>query len=114
MKEFTGKVLRVVDADTVDCIVDLGFDVSIRRRCRLHGIDAPELRSSDPGLRAQGIEAKLQVEKLLSDSKGRVNFIYHGDGKFGRPLMEVIIGELNLNKFLVENGYAKEYFGGKR
>lgn len=114
MKEFTGRVLKVIDGDTLDCIIDLGFDVSIRHRCRLHGIDTPEVRDSDQGLRAQAIEAKLKVEQLLKDGPPRVTFIYHGEGKYGRPLMEVIIGKTNLNKFLVSNGYAKEYFGGRR
>ena len=62
MQEYSGKVLRVVDGDTVDCIIDLGFDISIRKRCRLHGIDTPEVRSKDPDQRALGIECKLKLE----------------------------------------------------
>lgn len=114
MKEFTGKVLKVIDGDTMDCIIDLGFDISIRKRVRLHGIDTPEVNDRDHTTRGQAIEARMKVEQLLKDKPGRVNFIYHGDGKYGRPLMEVLIGETNLNKFLVKEGYAKEYFGGKR
>ena len=114
MQEYTGKVLRVIDGDTVDCIIDLGFDISIRKRCRLHGIDTPEVRSKDPDQRALGVECKLKLESLLESNKNRVDIIYHGDGKFGRPLVELIVGQKNINKVLIEIGLAKEYFGGKR
>ena len=114
IQEYSGKVLRVVDGDTLDCIIDLGFDISIRKRCRLHGIDTPELRSKDPSMRGVAIECKMKVEEILAEGKNRVKIIYHGDGKFGRPLVELIVNEKNINKVLIETGYAKEYFGGKR
>jgi len=91
------EILRVVDGDTVDVRIDLGFDVWHKCRVRLMGINAPESRTRDKEDAVDPIELKS-----------------HGKGKFGRILGEFFINGKNINQLMVDNGHAVEYFGGKR
>ena len=111
------EVDRVVDGDTIDAIIDLGFDVSDKKRIRFMGVNAPESRTRDADEKVRGLAAKKRVEELLQDAEV-ITVKSHGVGKFGRCLGELILtqaGEdVNLNELLISEGHAVEYFGGKR
>ena len=112
MYEYRGKVTRVVDGDTVDCILDLGFNIHHSCRVRLLGIDTPESRTRDREEKARGLLSKQALKDLLTDK----DFVIKthkkkAKGKFGRVLGELWIAEKNINKEMIELGYAVEYYG---
>lgn len=113
MYQYKAKLLNVVDGDTIDMAVDMGFSVTIKQRLRLRGINTPELNSTDPVQRALAVEAKQFVLDTLKIGETYVIDTYKGD-KYGRLLADVHVttafGEvLTLSKLLIENGLAKEY-----
>jgi len=103
------KVKRVVDGDTVDFELDLGFRLSIQIRTRLARLDAPEIRGHD---REKGLITKKFVEDFLKDTKD-IKVVTHKRGKYGRYLADIWKGNEHLNKILIEKGLAKVYTGGK-
>ena len=115
MYEYNATIRRVVDGDTVDVTLDLGFDILYNSRIRLHGIDTPESRTRDLIEKKYGLAAKAFVEaylpvgsiRILTTSKDKT-------GKYGRILGEIYVGDVNVNKLLIEEGHAVEYFGGKK
>ena len=112
---YNAKCIRVVDGDTVDASIDLGFDVSVHKRIRLTGIDTPESRTRDLEEKARGLASKARLIELLEGG----DFILESRevGKFGRVLGTLYtINEesININDKLVEEGYAVEYWGGKK
>ena len=111
---YNAKCLRVVDGDTVDAQIDLGFDTHKIIRIRLVGINAPESRTRDLEEKERGLAAKARVKQILKDNKNE--FILHsqGVGKYGRCLGEIFLGDVKLNDLLITEGHAVEYFGGKR
>jgi micrococcal nuclease len=110
MYNYKAKIVRVVDGDTVDAIIDLGFKVQIKERLRLYGINTPETRTRDKEEKKRGLAAKAFVEKRILNREVFVD-VSQGEGKFGRYLAIIYYnGTTNLNKELVEKGYAKSYF----
>ena len=108
------EVVRVVDGDTVDIIIDLGFSLTKKERVRLAGIDTPESRTKDLEEKAMGIESKEFLERRLKDGvHSGLRVRTEKDGKYGRMLGWVYIGDTNLNKEMVYRGYAWEYDGFK-
>jgi len=114
---------HIVDGDTFDCTIDLGFDVSIKIRVRMYGINTPESRTRDLEEKARGLESKQRLIQLLNvGSKGQDNLILQTKkkGKYGRYLGIVLRKRkddeelLNINQRLIDEGFAVEYFGGKR
>jgi micrococcal nuclease len=106
MYEYKAEVLRVVDADTFDLLVDVGFSITLKERFRLNGVDAPE--SWRPKTKAEGEHgelAKAAVEKLLNGKKVRI-ITYKGD-KYGRWLCDVMVDETNVAAFLRANDLVK-------
>ena len=110
--KYKAKVRRVVDGDTLDLDIDLGFRITLRERVRLMGIDTPETRSRDLVEKADGLKAKEFVIGFVVD--GDVVIKVHGFGKFGRLLVDLYKGSVCLNDQLVLLGLASPYFGGKR
>ena len=110
--QFQARVKRVVDGDTLDLDIDLGFRITLRERVRLMGIDTPETRTRDPVEKANGLKSKEFVIGFIAD--GSVVIKVHGFGKFGRPLVDLYKGSVCLNEQLVLLGLAVPYFGGKR
>lgn len=111
MYEYNCEILRVVDGDTVDVSIDLGFDISYKSRVRLYGIDTPESRTRDKDEKARGLMSK---EYLMNElSKGQVVIKTHKDkkGKFGRVLGEMYVGDRNVNMMMVDDYLAVEYHG---
>ena len=110
--EFKAKVRRVVDGDTLDVEIDLGFNLTLNERIRLIGVDTPETRTRDPVEKANGLKSKRFVEDFVGS--GNVMIKVHGFGKFGRPLADLYVDDGCLKERLVNLGYAAPYFGGKR
>ena len=108
------EILRVVDGDTVDVRMDLGFNVWHKCRVRLMGINAPESRTRNLEEKARGLAAKDWLINILESAQSEIEMQSHGVGKYGRVLGELYINEVNLNQLMVEEGHAELYDGGKR
>jgi len=104
---------RVIDGDTIDVTLDLGFDVKLhKQRCRLAGIDTPESRTRNLAEKALGLKAK---ERLIELCEGPIMIKSLGKGKYGRILaVPYTEDELDMCKTLVDEGHAVEYWGGKK
>ena len=114
---YQAKVDRVVDGDTIDVTLDLGFDISYRGRVRFHGINAPESRTRDAVEKEAGLAAKRYVEDWVGalDQKVIIQTSLDDRGKYGRILGRILNedGEC-LNDEMVSLGHAVPYHGGKR
>ena len=109
------KVVKVVDGDTIDIIIDLGFSLSKKERVRLAGIDAPESRTRDLKEKEFGLETKAFLARRLKDGiSSGLKVKTEKDGKYGRMLGWIICGETNINEEMVYRGYAWEYDGGTK
>ena len=122
MYQYKVKLDRVIDGDTIDCYIDLGFDINTKKRIRFVGINTPESRTRDLEEKARGLAAKDRVKQLLEGSN-KIRLISHGVGKFGRCLGEIHIDVVDgkealtlvsVNELLINEGHAVEYHGGKR
>ena len=115
MFEYNITVLRVVDGDTVDALVVLGFSTHRKIRIRLYGINAPESRTRDLEEKKLGLAAKERLKQLVEENE-EIVLKSHGVGKYGRCLGEIFIkgNDLSLNKQLINEGHGVEYYGGKR
>ena len=114
MFEYNAEVLRIVDGDTLDARIDLGFDVHVKKRIRLMGIDTWESRTRDKAEKVKGLAAKARLKELLKEDKNKFKLISHGTGKFGRVLGDIEISVGNVCDILVEEGHAYSYFGGNK
>lgn len=116
MYTYKVNLVKVVDGDTVDVDIDLGFDVILKdQRVRLYGIDTPECRTRDLVEKQFGLLAKQKVEDLLAE--GDITLVckeYNSKGKFGRIIGELICDGININDYMIENHYAASYFGDSK
>ena len=113
MYEYSCTVERVVDGDTIDVVLDLGFDIFYKSRVRLYGIDTPESRTRDLDEKARGKMAsaflkeaieggdKIVIQTKLKDSRG----------KFGRVLGNIVVDEENINQSMIDANLAVAYYG---
>ena len=114
---YSCKLVRVVDGDTADAMIDLGFNTWVKARIRFMGVDAWESRTRNKEEKVKGLAAKAFVKDLLENSDdGKFSIISHGKGKYGRVLGEIFVKghEKSVNELLKENGHAYEYDGGKK
>jgi len=114
---YKATVDRVIDGDTIDVVLDLGFDISYRGRIRFQGINAPESRTRDAVEKQAGLAAKRYVEDWINGHEQRVIIQTSLDdrGKFGRILGRILNDEGEcLNDEMVSLGHATPYDGGKR
>ena len=119
---YRGKLERVVDGDTIDALIDVGFDIWIKKRIRYSGIDTWESRTRNLAEKAKGLEAKARNKELLlevSSKSGYFRLKSHGVGKYGRVLGEIFIEDAegkqyNINETLISEGHAYIYEGGKK
>ena len=114
---YSCKLDRVVDGDTCDALIDLGFDTFVKKRIRFYGVDTWESRTRNKEEKVKGLAAKAYVKDLLENSDGgKFSIISHGVGKYGRVLGELFVKghEKSVNELLKENGHAYEYDGGKK
>ncbi len=112
---FVKEVTRVVDGDTIDVIIDLGFDIMFSSRVRLAGIDTPESRTTDKFEKALGLESKEYLKKNLKDAKPIVikTEKMNSSEKYGRILGWLYVnGDTeSINDKMINNGYAWGYLG---
>jgi len=112
---FVEEVKNVVDGDTIDVVIDLGFDILFASRVRLAGIDTPESRTTDKAEKALGLEAKEYLKKQLKDVKSVVirTEKMNSSEKYGRILGWVYVnGESeSVNNKMINDGYAWGYLG---
>ena len=115
MYQYRCQILRVVDGDTVDIDIDLGFGVWMRKqRVRLYGVDTPESRTRDLEEKKFGMMAKKYVKGYLPIGTDQILRTHKdGKGKFGRILGEFVVeeGMTTLNALLIKNHHAVEYTG---
>lgn len=107
------KVHKVVDGDTIDVDIDLGFNVSYFQRVRLAGIDTPESRTSDEYEKKLGIESKEWLKKALDGATKVIIKTEKPDSseKYGRILGWLYVNDVNLNLAMIDQGYAWSYMG---
>jgi micrococcal nuclease len=116
---YNAKVLRTVDGDTIDLMVDLGFDVHHKIRVRLFGVNTPETRTKDVVEKEMGLKAKAFTHDWLEGHpEVFVQTVADKNEKYGRVLANIYSGNLVddpstacLNKDIIGAGYAREYFG---
>ena len=112
------QVLKVVDGDTIDVVIDLGFDISFTSRVRLAGIDTPESRTTDAREKILGVEVKEYLKKALDGATDIVIRTEKADSseKYGRILGWLFVNKQtsSLNTELVNKGYAWSYDGGTK
>ena len=116
------EVTKVVDGDTIDVVIDLGFDIYKHERVRIAGIDTPEKRTRDLEEKALGIDATNWMKYTLEDTiNGDQELTIRtelkgGMGKYGRLLGWLYVGDDNvsLNEQMIAEGYAWEYDGGTK
>ena len=119
---YRAKLDRVVDGDTVDALIDVGFDIWVKKRIRFVGLDAWESRTRDLEEKKKGLAAKSRVTELLeivSTKRGYFRLKSHGVGKYGRVLGELFVmdgsgKQVNVNETLIAEGHAYIYDGGKK
>ena len=126
MYEYKAVVDRVVDGDTIDVTIDLGFSVWKKMRVRMEGINTPESRTRDLEEKKRGLAAKDRLKSILEFNNNECILKVSGVGKYGRALATVLVESLSplngedgitlidVNKQLIEEGHAVEYWGGKR
>ena len=112
---YVRKVENIVDGDTIDVLIDLGFDILFQSRVRLAGIDTPESRTKDLKEKALGLESKEYLKKALKDAKSVVIKTEKMDSseKYGRILGWVYVNgdTVSLNDMMINDGYAWGYLG---
>ena len=126
MYEYKAIIEKVVDGDTIDATIDLGFKTWKKIRVRMEGINTPESRTRDLEEKKLGLAAKARLKEILEYNNNECILKVSGVGKFGRALASVYVDtlsptsdktsitEINVNKQLIEEGHAVAYDGGKR
>ena len=115
--EYKAKLVRVVDGDTCDALIDLGFNTWVKKRIRFKGVDTWECRTRDLDEKKKGLAAKAFTKDLLENSdEGKFVLKSYGVGKYGRVLADLFVkgNDKSINQLLLENGHAYEYEGGKK
>ena len=118
MWEYQINVLRVLDGDTVDARIDLGFKIHHNIRIRIYGLNTPETRTRDLEEKKAGLESKAALKEWIQNAD-RVILKSHGVGKFGRCLGELFVrmdddSQFSVTDRMIAEGLGKPYFGGKR
>lgn len=111
MFQYRAQLIRIIDGDTIDALIDLGFAVWVKKRIRLYGIDAWESRTKDKREKVKGLHAKDRLTEILNSCEGKFTLQSHGVGKFGRCLGELFTdtSDISINRTLVREGHAVEY-----
>ena len=119
---YRGKLERVVDGDTIDALIDVGFDVWVKKRIRYKGIDTWESRTRNLEEKKLGLAAKARNKQLLEEVSSKPGYFRlksYGVGKYGRVLADIFIMDangvqINVNQALITEGHAYVYEGGKK
>ena len=107
MFDYAAHVLKVIDGDTIEVVIELGFGLVLKKRLRLLRVNTSELKSDDPAEKSKAVKAKDALTKLLLNKEVKI----HSEkfDSFGRYLAEVWIDDLNVNDWLLQNDLAKPY-----
>ena len=107
------KITKIVDGDTIDVLLDMGFDIKYQSRVRLFGIDTPESRTRNKEEKVRGLISKEYLKQSLKKAKKLTIKTHKGSetGKFGRILGEIFADGVNLNLKMCKEGYAVQYYG---
>lgn len=113
MYTYKAKLIRVIDGDTVDADIDLGFDIFVKQRIRLFGINTPQSRTNDVDEKERGLASKARLIELLP-KEFIVETILNKRGKYGRVLGVITVVDdngntTNINETLIKEGYAIEH-----
>ena len=108
LHHYKAELIRIIDGDTIDVMLDLGFFVWVKKRIRLYGIDTPETRTRDLEEKQRGKESTARLTELISQP-AEFTISSHGIDKYGRCLGTIFVGEKNVNELLVSEGFAKVY-----
>ena len=112
------QITKVVDGDTIDADIDLGFDISLTKRIRLAGVDTPESRTSDANEKKYGLESKEWLKHKVESAKNILIKTELPDSteKYGRIIGHLFVNdqESSLNDQMITEGYAWEYSGGTK
>ena len=110
------KVTKIVDGDTIDVEIDLGFDISFSSRVRLAGIDTPESKTKDLEEKKLGLEVKEYIKHAIEEAKDIVIRTEKPDSseKYGRILGWLFLDGVSFNQHLIDAGYAWGYLGGTK
>ena len=113
MYEYKCEVTRVVDGDTIDCVLDLGFSILHKCRVRLYGIDTPESRTRDLDEKARGKLASKFLEDSINNGKQVIlrSELKDSKGKYGRVLGSIVVDDLDITQAMVAQNLAVKYFG---
>lgn len=119
---YRAKLERVIDGDTIDALIDVGFDIWVKKRIRYKGIDTWESRTRNLEEKEKGLAAKERNKNLLEEVSSKPGFFRlksYGVGKYGRVLGEIFIldtkdNPININETLIKEGHAYVYDGGKK
>ena len=113
MYTYKAKVLSVYDGDTITCLLDLGFNIHVKEKFRLYGIDTPEIRTKDLNEKKEGYRSKSRLEELIKNKEIYVKVLKKG--KFGRWISKIyltendILGDNSVNQLLIKEGLAKPF-----
>ena len=112
------KIVKIIDGDTFDAMIDLGFDILVKKRIRIHGINCPECRTRNKAEKKRGLAAKKFLSELLESFDGDIFLNSKGIGKYGRVLGEIKLQRLqefrDVAKAMITAGHAEEYLIGKK
>ena len=118
MYEYRASLVKIVDGDTIDVNLDLGFDVVLKKqRVRLYGINTPESRTRDLEEKRYGLAAKERLRELLEEAESimvKTEIDKKARGKYGRILGTIFAGKINVNDLLISEGHAVAYYGGPK
>jgi len=118
MYEYKAEVVKWIDGDTVELVIDLGFKLVIHTKARVYGINAPEVHSKDPEEKAAGLKAldfARQLAPTGSTIIARTHKATREEEKFGRWLADITLADGRpFAQTMIENHHAQPYFGGKR
>jgi len=107
MYKYKAKVLDVYDGDTVTLLIDIGFSIHLKERCRLIGINTPEIRTRDLEEKKNGYIARDYLRNLILNKD--VIIETHKQGKYGRYLVEIFYNDESINQKMLDKGYAEPY-----
>jgi len=118
MYDYMAQITKIIDGDTVDAIIDLGFDVKLKRRVRLAGIDTPELNSKNPQERQAAKIARDYLKSLLKSKEIYLKSEKVKWDKYNRYVAYIYVipneYEVTVSKIMFDKGLAKPYYGGKK
>ena len=118
MYEYRCELVKIIDGDTIDVNLDLGFEVVLKKqRIRLYGINTPESRTRDLEQKKYGLAAKARLRELLEEANQitvKTEIDKKARGKYGRILGTIYAGSTNINNLLIDEGHAIAYYGGTK